>query len=330
MFGGFMKKQLLLGMVLSLSVMQAKAWGPVGHKATALVAEAYLSPQAKAAIKDLLDGQRMVDVANWADSLRDRPEYEHTQQYHYQNTRKPMKADAGMNGNSYRANLMELSARERQNYRAGVVEAIAGSEKLLLDPKVSRKDKQAALKFLVHFVGDLHQPLHTGEAKKVGGNIVSLSWMGSDTNLHKVWDSAIISDKVQSLKGYNDRDPSWTYAQWLLDEYRSQAKSARTLGNVTTWYQESLGYLGQAYDRSYINNQRQYEAQAGKTIDERILLGGRRLGETLNQIFRQPEMRSLVASTSTDIADQAVIQFAEKVLGALERIISFKPRSGGY
>jgi hypothetical protein len=330
MFGGIMKKQLLIGLVLSASVMQAKAWGPVGHKATALVAEAYLSPQAKAAIKDLLEGQRLVDVSNWADSLRDRPEYEHTQQYHYQNTRKPMKTASGVNANSYRANLMELSPRERQNYRAGVVEAIAGSEKLLTDPKATRKDKQAALKFLVHFVGDLHQPLHTGEARKIGGNTVSLSWMGSETNLHKVWDSEIITDKVRTLKGYSYRDPSWTYAQWLLDQYREQAKSARSLGNVATWYQESLGYLGQAYDRSYINNQRQYEAEASKTIDERILLGGRRLGETLNQIFRQPEMRSFVTATSADIPDQAVIQFAEKILGALEKIISFKPRSGAY
>ena len=327
-----MKKQLFIGLALSVAGLQANAWGTIGHKATALVAEAYLSPEAKAAIKDLLEGERLVDVANWADNVRERPEYAHTAGYHFQNTKR-MPAGS-RDSNSYRANLMQLTSRERANYRAGVVEAIAESEKVLADVSATRKDKQAALKFMVHFVGDLHQPLHTGEARLVGGNPIKLNWMGNQTNLHKVWDSEIIGEKVSEIRGYtNYRDPSWTYAQWLLDTYRSDAKAPRAASNVAGWYQESLNAQAQAYDRSYINNQRAYEAQASKTIDQRIMLGGRRLGEMLNQLFKkQPAIR---ASTFTAVSvggvpDQQVISFAEKIVGSLGRLVSFKPRSYSY
>jgi len=315
-FGGFMKSQILFCFLMLISARQAFAWGTVGHKSTALIAEAYLSPQSKAMVRNLLEGERLVHVANWADNLKDLPEYAHTVPYHYQNTRTTLKGPVDMN--SYKQNLLQLSSTDRRNYRAGVVEAIAGSEKVLMDPMSTRREKQMALKFLVHFVGDLHQPMHTGEARNRGGNPIQVNWKGTQTNLHKVWDSDIIYGKIQNIEGYNYRDPSWTYAQWLLDQNLDAATAPQSLGNVSTWYQESLSFQKMAYDPKYNQAQNQYAALAGKTIDQRILQGGRRLGEMLNKIF---------ANESTQAPNRQLIQFAEKILGSLEKIICLKPRA---
>jgi hypothetical protein len=315
-FGGFMKTQILFCLLMLIVARESFAWGTVGHKSTALIAETYLSPQSKAMVRDLLEGERLVDVANWADNLKDRPEYAHTIPYHYQNTRTALRGPVDMN--NYKQNLLQLSPSDRRNYRAGVVEAIAGSEKVLKDPMSNHREKQMALKFLVHFVGDLHQPMHTGEARNHGGNPIKLTWKGSETNLHKVWDSDIIYGKIQKISGYSYRDPSWTYAQWLLDQNMDAATAPQVLGNVSTWYQESLSYQKMAYDPKYNQAQDQYATVAGKTIDQRILQGGRRLGEMLNQIF---------ANESVQSPDRQVIQFAEKILGSLEKFICLKPRA---
>ena len=311
-----MKMQILFCFLVLMSAHQVWAWGTIGHKSTALIAEAYLSPQAKTTVQNLLQGQRLVDVANWADSLRDRPEYAHTIPYHYQNTRTTLRGPVNMD--AYKQNLLQLSPSDRRNYRAGVVEAIAGSEQVLRDPQSTFREKQSALKFLVHFVGDLHQPLHTGEARLHGGNPVQVVWKGNESNLHKVWDSDIIYDKVQDIRGYSYRDPSWTYAQWLLDQNRGQAKSGFALGSITSWYQESLSFQKTAYDSEYASNPDQYEVSAGATIDQRILMGGRRLGEMLNQIF---------ANQATANPDRQMIQMAEQILGSLQKLICLKPRT---
>lgn len=309
-----MKTPLLICAGLILAFSKAQAWGTIGHKSTALIAEAYLSPKAKAAVSQLLQGQRLVDVANWADSLRDRPEYAHTIPYHYQNTKLP----SSLNINAYKENLIQLTPRERQNYRPGVVEAIAGSEEVLTNPQSTWREKQIALKFLVHFVGDLHQPLHTGLARNHGGNPIQLNWQGDQTNLHKVWDSEIIYDKVRDLKGSRYRDPSWAYAQWVLDNYMDSATTPAKLGTVANWYHESLSFQKTAYDSKYLTNPQEYEASAGEIIDMRILTGGRRLGEMLNRIFADEKM----AATP----NQQVIQFAEKMLGSLGRLVRLRPQ----
>ncbi len=309
-----MKKPFLIIMMILAACLKARAWGAAGHKATALIAQTYLSPQAKQAIEELLDGEKLVDVANWADNLRDRPEYAHTAAYHYQNVRKN---PTTLSGNPYKANLLQLSSAERYRYRAGVVEAISAAEVILNDEAAARRDRQAALKFLVHFVGDLHQPLHTGEARMYGGNGIQLRWKGSETNLHKVWDSDVINARANEIQGYNYRDPSYAYAQWLIDQNKEQALAPQALGDVSTWYQESLSFHKVAYDTNYENSQDQYQQDAAKVIDQRILQGGRRLGGILNQIFsHEPK----------PVLDQPVIMLTEKVLGSLEKLVSFQPK----
>ena len=294
--------------------LDLRAWGPIGHKATALVAEAYLSPAAKAEIANLLDGKRLVDVANWADDMRGNPDYAHTLPYHYQNTRT---SDATPEFD-YQNNLLSLTAGGRKKYRAGVVEAITASEKILKNPMATRSEKQMALKFLVHFVGDLHQPLHTGSSQQQGGNPIQLNWQGGRSNLHKVWDSEIIYGKLAQIEGSRHRDPSWKYAQWLLDTQSAEVKTKQTTVNVLVWYRESLNYLPFAYDQRYLTDQNQYSKEASTIIDRRVLQGGKRLAEILNLSLSEDK---------TSIPTDSMIQFVEGLFGALEKWIRLAPRA---
>ena len=63
-------------------------------------------------------------------------------------------------------------------------------------------DKQLALRFIVHLVGDLHQPLHVGKCCDTGGNEVKVKWFGRDLNLHSVWDSALVDEQQLSFTEY--------------------------------------------------------------------------------------------------------------------------------
>lgn len=314
-FGGSMKTPILLCLLLSLAIREAQGWGAVGHKATALIAEASLTPQARQAVKELLLGQRMVDVANWADHLRDRPEYQHTIPYHFQNTRELFRG--GANVSAYKENLIQLSPRERRNYRPGVVEAVAGSEEVLMDPRSTRREKQMALKFLVHFIGDLHQPLHTGLARNRGGNPIFVRWQGQDSNLHHVWDSDLIDDRIEEIRDSDSRDPAWIYAQWLLNSNWREVRKSRSLESVATWYQESLSIQNLAYDSSVQTDQVSYAEWAAPIVDHRVTMAGVRLADMLNRIFARTPVKAT--------PNQSIIQFAEKVLGSLQDLVSLHP-----
>jgi hypothetical protein len=79
------------------------------------------------------------------------------------------------------------------------LDALTHFRAVLKDPAASLADKQLALRFIVHLVGDLHQPLHVGKCCDKGGNDVKVTWFGKPTNLHAVWDSQLVDDEQLSF-----------------------------------------------------------------------------------------------------------------------------------
>ena len=97
---------------------------------------------------------------------------------------------------------------------------------MLIDNSATNVKKQNALKFLVHFIGDIHQPLHVGNGKDYGANNVKVKWFNEPTNLHKIWDEKLID--YQNLS-YTE------YARFLLiDADNSRRKSRETIGRNAT------------------------------------------------------------------------------------------------
>lgn len=174
-----MKSKYLLSFAFVIISFVLVSWGVVGHHAIGKIAENHLTPQAKTAVQDLLGTQSLADVSTWADELRMKPEFKYTTPWHYINL--PL----GLNYKEFKEKVETMT-------EANVYSAMLKQEQILADKNESKDKKIEALKFIVHFVGDLHQPMHISRAEDQGGNTIQLNYEGKGTNLHSLWDTKLI------------------------------------------------------------------------------------------------------------------------------------------
>ncbi|HET6941239.1 MAG TPA: S1/P1 nuclease [Sphingomicrobium sp.] len=160
----------------------ALAWGKTGHRVVAALAEAQLSGLAKAHVRELLGVESLDEAANWPDEMRSDPSP------FWQKASGPLHY-VTLNGVVY----------DHAPPEGDAIEALAKFSATLRNPNASLADKQLALRFIVHLVGDLHQPLHAGKCCDRGGNEVKVKWFGKDQNLHSVWDSSLVDDEQLSF-----------------------------------------------------------------------------------------------------------------------------------
>ncbi|MFL6842816.1 MAG: S1/P1 nuclease, partial [Sphingomicrobium sp.] len=161
----------------------ANAWGKTGHRVVAAIADTQLSGLTRAHIRELLGGAESLDeAANWPDEMRSAPGV------FWQKTATPWHY-VTLDGITY----------DHAPPEGDALQALAHFRSVLQDPNASLADKQLALRFVVHLVGDLHQPLHVGKCCDKGGNDVKVAWFGKSTNLHAVWDSALVDDEQLSF-----------------------------------------------------------------------------------------------------------------------------------
>jgi hypothetical protein len=253
------------------------AWGDLGHRITADVAERQLgknSPELKAALK-LLKKQHLAEVAVEADALRNQLGTAHTAGWHF--------VDIPLAESSFDpARDCALSDC--------VIARIDAFRKILADPKEKPLLRQEALLYLIHFVGDLHQPLHCeGDAR--GGNDVHVTFDGGghvpgnnsgsrkSDNLHFVWDVSLL--EWQELG-------EQSYVNHLFDDTLN-GRDAATLAAGTTldWATESH----QTAQTVQVPNDTDLDAAYFDTnaavADERLLLGGLRLARVIKDALRQ-------------------------------------------
>jgi len=179
----------------------AAAWGPQGHRLVAELAWEQLTPQAQAGITPLLLGEpepTLPGIANWADRLRasDPDLGRRSSAWHYVNI--------GGDQCVYEA------PRDCPEGNC-VVAAIPAQAALLADVSLPAATRTQALKFLVHFVGDIHQPLHAGHAEDKGGNTYQVNLDGKGSNLHQLWDSGLLGtnrldDAIVVKPGFYPKD----------------------------------------------------------------------------------------------------------------------------
>jgi hypothetical protein len=164
-----------LSVIVAIQPRPAMAWGPEGHQIIAAIADSLLDPSVRARINALLasePGATLASISTWADESRDRS----TAAWHYVN----MPRDAGC--------LYDRS-RDCPDGRCVVEALYAQIQRLSV---ASAADQLEALKYVVHFVADIHQPLHAAFADDRGGNTYQLQAFGRGTNLHAVWDSQML------------------------------------------------------------------------------------------------------------------------------------------
>ncbi len=160
----------------------AAAWGPTGHRVVGQIAEDHLSAAARRGVEALIGPESLAEAATWADEIRSDPTWDKAAPWHY------ISIDDG-----------ETLETTRRSSDGDVLWAIHHFSDVLRSADASHEEKGEALKFLVHFVGDVHQPLHVGRRADQGGNSVQVSWFGETTNLHRVWDSEMIDHEGLSF-----------------------------------------------------------------------------------------------------------------------------------
>lgn len=258
-----MKYFLLLAALIisSFSFASEGDWGRTGHRATGEVAQEYLSPKAKKKIRELLNGQSLAFVSTYADDIKSDPDYRKYGPWHYVNLE---------------AGETEYS-REKANPAGDLLQGIKKSVEVLKDNNASKEEKAFYLKMLVHFMGDLHQPLHAGRGEDKGGNDIQVRWFGDGSNLHRVWDSEMI----------NDFQMSYTELAQSADQLSKKKMKKLAEGSLLDWMYESKELSKKVYDSVEIGEKLGYEYMYEwfPVVHDQIQKGGVRLAKVLNDIY---------------------------------------------
>lgn len=256
-------------------------WGAQGHRLVGLIAAERLTPVARQHVTRLLDGQTLADVASWADTFT--TEQVQTSFWHYLNI--PPEA-AGYDRDRDCPRQPGVAAGSRSDrWRDCVVDRIEYWEERLANPKLDRADRATALKYVVHFIGDLHQPFHALGVGR-GGNDVHVRVFGeancappaapkpSPCNLHSVWDGRLIAHRNLDDRAY------LAALQQLIVEKRWGSQPA---GTPAEWAEQSWRLGKEALVAPGTNIDEGYYRRHIGVVDERLALGGVRLAAVLNR-----------------------------------------------
>jgi hypothetical protein len=254
-----------LALVLICLPRLAFGWGHEGHVVIALIAEHYMTPAALKDSRELLDGESIDAVASWADEYRrENPE---TGAWHYIDI--PL-SDSGID-----------MTRECPNGDC----VIAKTEHFLAvlrDASADRSAKAEALKFVVHFVGDLHQPLHDEDDHDKGGNARRVIFDGYRDNLHWVWDTGLLRDINRNAKALaaelKSRITPEDRAQWGRGTVEDWALEGHHLAQTVAYGDLADGYPARITTA--------YEREADPVIELQLEKAGVRLAYLLNAILK--------------------------------------------
>ncbi|REJ83110.1 MAG: hypothetical protein DWQ36_05665 [Acidobacteria bacterium] len=276
---------LLLVALALLGASSAHAWGKNGHRVTAEIAERHLSDEARDAVRQVTGGLALWQTSTWADFVRSEDPWRIANTWHYVTVEDESQVDEALSRTcaeppcgviaaiEFFAAVLRDDGPQRQRFAARTQEVGAqhydGSLEL------------SALALLVHFVGDIHQPLHVGRGDDQGGNQIAVNWFGEVSNLHSVWDSGLIDHEQLSFTEMSDG-----LLAALGDEPVEQ-------GDAAAWAREAKQVRSRVYriwDRTSRDNRLpdlgwQYVHDMRPLVDRQLYRAGRRLAGLLEQIY---------------------------------------------
>ncbi len=256
---------LVLALFLVLLPSSLHAWGREGHEVIAILAEQRLTPDVREKANRLLNGASLTEVSTWADQVRN----DETAPWHYVS--------------------IELTETEYDPARVCpqdqcVIGQIEQFQRVLADDKAGGRKRQEALKYLIHFVGDLHQPLHAANRNDRGGTQTEVEFLGQTLDpfrdgpwtLHAVWDSGIVAERDPDALHYAERLNTWL---------QTQPEHAFEDGSVVDWAMESHRI---AKEHAYVLPEdrivgEEYVRANIPVVDQQLAKAGVRLARLLNE-----------------------------------------------
>jgi hypothetical protein len=239
----------------------ALAWGQTGHRTIGDIADQHLSGLARAHVQQLLGVETLAEASTWADEMRSNPDpfWQKTAgPWHYVTVPGLEYAGAPPEGDAYTA--LEMFSKQ------------------LRDPATSREQRQLALRFIIHIIGDLHQPLHVGRPGDRGGNDVKVKWFGRDTNLHVVWDTHLVDHLGLSYTELAERLHRHTISEEVIAWWTADPRD---------WIRESAQIRKTLYPANP-NLSWDYVYEHMPAVELRLKQGGVRTAAYLNALFDEP------------------------------------------
>jgi hypothetical protein len=249
--------QFLLVILLVSASSLVFAWGHQGHESIAGLADSLLSLKARQETTRLLSlepGQTLVSIATWADENRTKD----TAKWHFINFPRDTCAY-----------IADRDCRDGQC----AIEALETQIAILSDKGAKDSDRLAALKFVVHLMGDIHQPLHAGFSDDRGGNQYQVQFGGKSTNLHALWDTDFIEDFHMSNENLIQHIKPITPLNLPINtDVKNAAQESCAIAHASNFYP----------DRIIENN---YSEHFTTVLKARLSMAGQRLATVLNKAF---------------------------------------------
>jgi len=290
--GSLLLLAVAVGVLLSVMPRPCRAtplWGVTGHEMVSQIAQVFLDDGSTKKVTELLanvSGQ-MYLVASWADQILGQSQWKWSAPLHYIDT-----ADWACKYNPSTDCPSNMC----------VAAAVTNYTNQLVGNSQPHTQQEYAIRFVIHFHGDIHQPLHVSFASDRGGNTITGTFLSSPMNLHQVWDSGIINQRIkadfsgsqtkyvdyliQQINGpWKDLVPDWT------DCSSSEAKTIYACPD--SWASESAllactyAYTDQngKHIKSGFNLGDPYYQWVKGVVDQQLAKGGVRLANTLNKLF---------------------------------------------
>ena len=253
--------------LLLVSCFRVYGWGREGHRLVALIAEAQLTTAARAQVVAILGPDRsMASIAAWADEVR-RPGSP-SEQWHFVNiplARKHLDMAQDCPGNQC------------------VVGKITALRRTLQATSASPTERREVLMYLIHFVGDLHQPLHSSTDSDRGGNMLAVHFDGRQATLHSVWDSGLLGrmGPEDELAADLLQEAAWYADKWSKGTPELWADETHLVGRKMVY-----GKLPKHSAGAPIALSNGYERDAEKVVRRQIEKAGVRLAHILNELWR--------------------------------------------
>lgn len=259
----FLIRTFLIVSILLISQF-AFSWGVTGHRVIGEIAEQHLTKKAKKELRKLIGKETLALWSNWPDFIKSDSTWNYVSPWHYVNLPGHMEKQKF---------IEELKKLPGKNLYTQITAMMAE----LKDKSLPVEKRKIALSFLVHFIGDLHQPLHVGRPEDLGANKIVVYWFDQKTNLHTVWDSMLIEFQQYS---YTE------YAKLLDIASKEQVKEWES-SSLEDWFYESYSLANIIYDTTPNESKLSYKYnyQFQKILNEQLLKGGIRLAALLNQVL---------------------------------------------
>lgn len=247
--------------VFPMTVLPAHSWGKTGHRVTGEIAQAYLSETAQQRVAEILGVEDLAEASTWPDFMRSDPSD------YWQRTANPWHYVTVPEGGTY----PEVEIPDWGD----AATALASFRETLLSETATRDEQALALRFTVHIIGDLHQPLHAGNGLDRGGNTYTVTFFDKMTNLHTVWDSELIDHEQLSFT---------ELTAWLNRTISAELVQEWSDTDPSVWINESASIRQNIYpeDRDL---RWSYVYQHRDTYRHRLKQAGVRIAAYLNETF---------------------------------------------